>query len=48
MGPEDGNMAGDEDFNPLAQYEDLGIAKQKELATRTVVSITVISILNVC
>ena len=39
MGPEDGNMAGDEDFNPLAQYEDLGAAKQKELATRAVVSV---------
>lgn len=39
MGPEDGNIAGDEDFNPLAQYEDLGAAKQAELATRAVVSV---------
>ncbi len=38
MGAEEGNTAGDEDFNPLAQYEDLGAAKQAELATRQVVS----------
>lgn len=38
MGPEEGMVAGDEDFNPLAQYEDLGAKKQAELATRAVVS----------
>lgn len=37
MGAEEGNLAGDEDFNPLAQYEDLGAAKQAELAKRSVV-----------
>lgn len=40
MGPEEGNLAGDQDFNPLAQYEDLGAAKQKELATRAVKKIS--------
>ena len=39
MGAEEGNVAGDEDFNPLAQYEDLASVKQKELATRAVVGI---------
>ena len=40
MGAEEGNVAGDEDFNPLAQYEDLGAAKQQELATRAVKKIS--------
>ncbi|KAI0685259.1 P-loop containing nucleoside triphosphate hydrolase protein [Cytidiella melzeri] len=40
MGPEDGNMAGDEDFNPLAQYEDLGAKKEAELAKRAVKKIS--------
>ncbi|PSS31934.1 hypothetical protein PHLCEN_2v2294 [Hermanssonia centrifuga] len=40
MGAEEGNTAGDEDFNPLAQYEDLGAAKQAELATRQVKKIS--------
>lgn len=39
-GAEEGNVAGDEDFNPLAQYEGLAPVKQKELATRTAVSTT--------
>ena len=38
MGPEEGNVAGDEDFNPLAQYEDLAPVKEQELAKRAVVS----------
>ena len=37
MGAEEGAIAGDEDFNPLAQYEDLGAIKQAELAKRAVV-----------
>ncbi|KAI0344289.1 P-loop containing nucleoside triphosphate hydrolase protein [Trametopsis cervina] len=40
MGPEDGNMAGDEDFNPLAQYDDLGAKKEAELAKRAVKKIS--------
>ncbi|KAK7688261.1 Pre-mRNA-splicing factor ATP-dependent RNA helicase PRP16 [Cerrena zonata] len=32
----EGGLAGDEDFNPLAQYEDLGAARQAELAARQV------------
>ena len=36
MGAEEGGVAGDEDYNPLAQYEDLGAAKQAELATKQV------------
>ena len=37
MGAEEGNVVGDEDYNPLAQYDDLGAAKQAELAKRSVV-----------
>lgn len=48
MGPEDGNIAGDEDFNPLAQYEDLGAAKQAELATRAVVRILQLFVRSKC
>ena len=40
MGAEEGGVAGDEDYNPLAQYEDLGAAKQAELATRQVKKIS--------
>ncbi|KAI0089748.1 P-loop containing nucleoside triphosphate hydrolase protein [Irpex rosettiformis] len=40
MGPEEGNIAGDEDFNPLAQYEDLSIQKEAELAKRVVKKIS--------
>ncbi|KAI0089740.1 hypothetical protein BDY19DRAFT_992711 [Irpex rosettiformis] len=36
MGPEEGNIAGDEDFNSLAQYEALSIQKEAELAKRVV------------
>ncbi|THH26848.1 hypothetical protein EUX98_g7335 [Antrodiella citrinella] len=39
-GAEEGGVAGDEDYNPLAQYEDLGAAKQAELATRQVKKIS--------
>lgn len=38
MGAEEGGVAGDEDFNPLAQYEDLAAIKQAEVATKQVVS----------
>lgn len=37
-GPEDGGVAGDEEHNPLAQYEDLSALKQVEIATKQVVS----------
>lgn len=37
MGPEEGNMAGDDDYNPLLQYEDLAPIKEAELAKRAVV-----------
>ncbi|KAG2023687.1 pre-mRNA splicing factor [Coprinopsis cinerea AmutBmut pab1-1] len=33
-GAEDGGVAGDEDHNPLAQYEDLAASKQAEIATK--------------
>lgn len=36
-GAEEGGVAGDEDFNPLAQYEDLAAIKQAEVATKQVV-----------
>ncbi|KAH8101627.1 P-loop containing nucleoside triphosphate hydrolase protein [Cristinia sonorae] len=40
MGAEEGGVAGDEDYNPLSQYEDLGLAKQAELAKKQVKKIS--------
>lgn len=37
-GAEDGAAMGDEEHNPLAGYEDLSAAKEKEIATKVVVS----------
>lgn len=37
MGAEEGNVIGDEEHNPLAQYEDLTMIKQVEVAKRPVV-----------
>lgn len=37
-GAEEGGVAGDEYNNPLAQYEDMGLVKQVEIATKQVVS----------
>lgn len=34
MGAEEGSLMGDEEHNPLAQYEDLMIVKQAEIAKR--------------
>ena len=36
MGAEEGNMMGDEERNPLAQYEDLTMIKQVEVTKRPV------------
>ncbi|OBZ79971.1 Pre-mRNA-splicing factor ATP-dependent RNA helicase PRP16 [Grifola frondosa] len=36
MGTEEGGGAGDEEFNPLAQYEDLGMVRQAEVAQKQV------------
>lgn len=38
-GAEEGGIAGDEDYNPLSQYEDLNAVRQAELATRQVVRV---------
>lgn len=38
-GAEEGGVAGDDEHNPLAQYEDLSALKQAEIATKQVVSI---------
>jgi pre-mRNA-splicing factor ATP-dependent RNA helicase DHX38/PRP16 len=38
MGAEEGSLMGDEEHNPLAQYEDLTMIKQVEIAKRPVVS----------
>jgi pre-mRNA-splicing factor ATP-dependent RNA helicase DHX38/PRP16 len=37
-GAEEGGVAGDEEHNPLAQYEDLAVLKQAEIATKSTVS----------
>lgn len=37
-GAEEGGVAGDEEHNPLAQYEDLSIVKEAEIATKARVS----------
>ncbi|KAH9487185.1 Pre-mRNA-splicing factor ATP-dependent RNA helicase PRP16 [Psilocybe cubensis] len=39
-GAEDGGMAGDEEHNPLAQYEDLSALKEAEIATKQVKKIS--------
>lgn len=36
-GAEDGALAGDEEHNPLAQYDDLAAIKQAEIETKHVV-----------
>jgi pre-mRNA-splicing factor ATP-dependent RNA helicase DHX38/PRP16 len=36
-GAEDGGVAGDEDHNPLAQYDDLTIRKEAEIAKKQTV-----------
>ena len=38
MGAEEDTSMGNEEHNPLAQYEDLAVLKQVEVAKRTVVS----------
>lgn len=42
-GAEEGGVAGDEENNPLAQYEDLSALKQAEIATKQVVSAFTVS-----
>lgn len=37
-GAEEGGVAGDEEHNPLAQYEDLSVIKEAEIATKARVS----------
>jgi pre-mRNA-splicing factor ATP-dependent RNA helicase DHX38/PRP16 len=37
-GAEEGGLQGDEEHNPLAQYEDLSVRMQAEIATKQVVS----------
>lgn len=37
-GAEEGGVAGDEENNPLAQYDDLSALKEAEIATKQVVS----------
>jgi hypothetical protein len=39
-GAEEGGVTGDDEHNPLAQYEDLSALKQAEIATKQVVSLT--------
>jgi pre-mRNA-splicing factor ATP-dependent RNA helicase DHX38/PRP16 len=39
MGAEEGNLMGDEEHNPLSQYEDLTMIKQVEIAKRPVSSL---------
>lgn len=43
MGAEEGSLMGDEEHNPLAQYEDLTLIKQVEIAKRPVVGSIVYS-----
>ncbi|KAF9456689.1 hypothetical protein BDZ94DRAFT_1241351 [Collybia nuda] len=40
-GAEEGGIAGDEEHNPLAQYEDLNALKQAEIATKQVVRVSI-------
>lgn len=38
-GAEEGGIAGDEEHNPLAQYQDLSALKEAEIANKQVVSV---------
>ena len=42
-GAEEGGVVGDEEHNPLAQYEDLNILKQAEIATKQTVGVFCVS-----
>jgi hypothetical protein len=44
-GAEEGGVTGDDEHNPLAQYEDLGVLKQAEIATKQVVRLTSIVVI---
>ena len=46
MGAEEGGVAGDEEHNPLAQYEDLAVIKQAEVATKQVVSALIVTCMS--
>jgi pre-mRNA-splicing factor ATP-dependent RNA helicase DHX38/PRP16 len=43
MGAEEGGLVGDEEHNPLAQYDDLTVVKQAEIAKRAPVCPLLIS-----
>ncbi|EJF55621.1 P-loop containing nucleoside triphosphate hydrolase protein [Dichomitus squalens LYAD-421 SS1] len=40
MGAEEGGVVGDEDYNPLAQYDDLAAAKEEQMAKKQVKKIS--------
>ncbi|KAH9917373.1 P-loop containing nucleoside triphosphate hydrolase protein [Epithele typhae] len=40
MGAEEGNVVGDEDYNPLAQYDDLAAVKEEQMAKKQVKKIS--------
>lgn len=46
MGAEEGSLMGNEEHNPLAQYEDLTVIKQVEVAKRPTVRPTSISLVR--
>ena len=46
-GAEEGTLAGDEEHNPLAQYEDLSVRKNAEIAKRQIVR-SIFRIIFVC
>ena len=43
---EESGVAGDEEHNPLAQYEDLTVTKQAEIATKQVVWLLLFVVFN--
>ena len=36
MGAEEGGVVGDEEYNPLAQYDDLAAVKEEQMAKKAV------------
>ena len=40
MGAEEGGVVGDEEYNPLAQYDDLAAVKEEQMAKKQVKKIS--------
>lgn len=48
MGAEEGGVVGDEEYNPLAQYDDLAAVKEEQMAKKQVKKISARQAQYVC